>query len=432
MMGRTRVSGGRVTGKTSWWRLVIGAALVCALLEWPCGANGGISFCETAEFPEQVLHEAEDLERKGQLQDAMACLSHAANHGFGEEPDIHAALGSLFESMGKHGEAVEALTLASSLQPDDALFALRLGNLNSAIGRDADAVEHLRAAATLRPDSPVPLNNIGLALHRMGDDAGAEAAYLEALGRVDGQVRGQEGAVDQGGKCMVQNNMGNLYRAQGGRESEALALFKDAIDDACPGVDAHINMASMLLDMGMPGEAQRVASAAARDNQVALRLLVIAMVVQDRMGEAVEELRRRDATWGDAEWGSSDGGSHVDVDVNVDVDVDVNVDVDGNQHHGDGGGRGGGGGAGGGGGGGGIGDIISQVVTSLSSMGHGESALELWSRLGLSSADDFYHAAYIALDLHNLRDVARSQPRLPTQDYHVQCVKPSSILMMMI
>lgn len=91
----------------------------------------------------------------------------------------------------------------------------------------------------------------------------------------------------------------------------------------------------------------------------------------------------------------------VDDDDNVDVDVDVDGasgSGSGNQYDGDAG-RGGGG------------VIISQVVTSLTSMGHGESALELWSSFGLASAHDFYHAAYIALDLHNLRDAARSQPK---------------------
>jgi tetratricopeptide (TPR) repeat protein len=104
----------------------------------------GIAAEESAPVDEEHAH-ARELARRGQLDEALAIM-----------------------------ERVAAGSQQASIWAD-------LGYWRLSAGRNADAKAALDRAAELAPDSPRIAFNRGVALSKLGDDAGAEAEYRRAL-----------------------------------------------------------------------------------------------------------------------------------------------------------------------------------------------------------------------------------------------------------
>lgn len=126
------------------------------------------------------------------------------------EPDLweaHFGNGLIARQQGDHEAAIRAFRQALALWPGQADACHELGVMLLMTDRANEALGHLEAAAALRPHDPAYLADVGFALLRTGDLAGArdrllraqvqDAAdpitrtYLRELARVEALVRGE-------------------------------------------------------------------------------------------------------------------------------------------------------------------------------------------------------------------------------------------------
>ena len=98
-------------------------------------------------------------------------------------PDLmeaHVNLGSALDAAGQLDEAMREYATAIRLRPTPEAYN-NLGTLLVKLGRPADAVQALRQGIALRADIATLHENLGIALQRLDDRAGAAAAFREAL-----------------------------------------------------------------------------------------------------------------------------------------------------------------------------------------------------------------------------------------------------------
>jgi tetratricopeptide (TPR) repeat protein len=91
------------------------------------------------------------------------------------------ALGVAHARMDRDEDAVESLTMAVSLNPDDGHVRKNLGAILSRCGSIDEAIVHLQAAARLLPTDPQCWFNLAGTLEESGKTEEADEAYVKVL-----------------------------------------------------------------------------------------------------------------------------------------------------------------------------------------------------------------------------------------------------------
>jgi serine/threonine-protein kinase len=91
-------------------------------------------------------------------------------------PEVHFALGSIYNATGKNAEAVAELQRALQLAPNSDEAYRRLGEVYLAAGQSSDAIQAYQKAVEINPYYWVNYNSIGIAYSQLGDYDKALAA----------------------------------------------------------------------------------------------------------------------------------------------------------------------------------------------------------------------------------------------------------------
>lgn len=161
---------------------------------------------------------ADTLIRARAYENALPMLQRALSRT-PKDPRLHYLRGVILRDRGIYDQAREAFTLALSLAPRMAHCHSALGILADLEGDHAAAHKAHARAVELRPGIAAFLNNQGFSYYLAGDWKKAEAAYRAGLN------------IDPGASRLYLN-LGFAVAAQGGRDDEALKLFRQAIDEA--------------------------------------------------------------------------------------------------------------------------------------------------------------------------------------------------------
>lgn len=324
------------------WRrsvMVVLCILGCALsMPTSTTANGdeveeGVP-CAQLEFPELVVDEAMALVREGRGEEALHCLRETSVtfHDFAE---IWEALGTVEESHGDAAAAGQAYAQAVELDPEYALAMLKLGNWQAARGQEGEAIALFQATIALRPDSAVPFNNLGLAYMRQRNpDAAIEAFTSGLLTPEDGPSR-----------AMLLNNLGIVYKDMGDKE-QAIKTFREA--QVVPNIEASINLAGTLLDMGLYAEAEEEMYHGLQItfHVAGLKTLAAALAFQDKIVAAAQLI------------------------------LDAGLPRDDARR------------------------VVSEVAHQLAAADKGMHGVELMTAFGLPESEDYYHVAMMLSDIH--------------------------------
>jgi tetratricopeptide (TPR) repeat protein len=159
---------------------------------------------------------------------------------------LHPASGIVWQVLGlsltRQGkDALQALTMATNLLPNDATAHNNLANALGRLGRLDDAVAHYRRALLLNPELAEAHNNLGHALLDIGQPDGAAASCRRA---VDLKPHYAE----------AHDNLGSALLGLG-RPDDALASYRRAIAIEPQFAEAHSNLGNALLELGRFDEA---------------------------------------------------------------------------------------------------------------------------------------------------------------------------------
>jgi tetratricopeptide (TPR) repeat protein len=184
-----------------------------------------ISAFSMTEKPElQLVHQANDFRRQGQLEDALARYDQA----LAIQPGFFEALynrGILLWEMKRDEEALASLEKAIALRPDHAATWNNRGNVLRNLGRHQEALASFDQALTLKPDFPGALyNRANLLLLNLNRPQDALTAYDRSLALNPGFAE-------------AWNNRGNALCSLG-RLAEAVASYDKALAIRPDFVDA--------------------------------------------------------------------------------------------------------------------------------------------------------------------------------------------------
>jgi Flp pilus assembly protein TadD len=150
-------------------------------------------------------------------------------------------LGFAAFQQGRHELAIEHISRAIVVDPDEPTLHNDLGIVLRSVGRLEQAVESLRRAVALKCDYAEAHNNLGVALREQG-------RLDEAIAELRQAVAQEPGSADA--HC----NLGGALRDQG-RLNEAITSFQHAVALRPDHHEGHLNLGNALSDQGLPAEA---------------------------------------------------------------------------------------------------------------------------------------------------------------------------------
>lgn len=201
-------------------------------------------------------------------QRARECLNLQPDCGI-----VWQLLGAAQSALGK--DAVQALSRAAQLSPNDAAAHNNLGNAFARRGCLSDAVASYRRALDLRPDFAQCHNNLAHALLDLGlfDEAATSSRCTMALNPRDAEAHDHLGSAMRGlGKldpaldsyrraiaiepefAEAHNNLGNALLERG-HTAEALASYRRALKINPAFAEAHNNLGNAFRSVGSLDEA---------------------------------------------------------------------------------------------------------------------------------------------------------------------------------
>ena len=220
------------------------------------------------------------LRQLGRAADAVAPLKRA----FSAKPksaEIADLLGASLLDAGDGRGAVTIFEAGVKARPKDAQAWLHLAIASLMADNPRRSLEAADASLAIAPDMPRALGQRGQALARLGDAAGAHAAFADAVRIAPGDA-------------VAHHNLGVFLREKGdfapALESLRTALRLDA--GLAPAREA---LVGTLIDAGSIGDAQDLAASFAGghpDDPGALAMLAMTHFAQGRMEESVELYRR--------------------------------------------------------------------------------------------------------------------------------------------
>jgi tetratricopeptide (TPR) repeat protein len=187
-----------------------------------------------------------------------------------QNPDLWSRLALGYAAAGQFGEAREAWSHVTRLQPDNALAWFGLANQCHALGDYPLALDHYFKALTLNPQAWDVRNNLAVLLKLLGERALAEKLLLEALELNPdyleaivnlGNLYRDLNELDKARLCLqhalalapdnaeLLTNWGLLEKAAG-RHGDALASYRRALDLPGRPVELPFNYAIALIQAG--------------------------------------------------------------------------------------------------------------------------------------------------------------------------------------
>lgn len=182
------------------------------------------------------------LKDKDQLDEAVACYRRA----LACRPDYVEALYNLAKVLllqRQAGEAIDCYHHALAINPNDAEAYIDLGVAQMALGEMDKAVLSFNQALSLKPDSAEAYNNLGVAFKNQGKFDEATDCYRHALAIKPDYA-----------KALF--NLGTTYFIKKDF-APAMKWYQASLAVDPHQVEAHQNMAAILLDEGRLDEAQR-------------------------------------------------------------------------------------------------------------------------------------------------------------------------------
>jgi len=148
-------------------------------------------------------------------------------------PDVMTLLGGILATVQQYDEAIEWLTKAAALRPDQSRYHCDLGVIYRRAGRIDEAVACLERAAALEPNSPLVRLNLGDALH--------------AAGRLEEAISHWQFVLTVVPDCAeAHNNLGNAFTERG-KWAEAIARYRQALALRPDYVEAINNLSAAFL-----------------------------------------------------------------------------------------------------------------------------------------------------------------------------------------
>jgi tetratricopeptide (TPR) repeat protein len=175
-----------------------------------------------------------------QGKDAVQELSRAAELA-PDDVEAHGNLGAALAQRQRWEEALVSLRRALELQPQNLQALIDAANALCALGRAREALPLYERALQISPRLVEAHNNLGNALQELGEVAGAVACYRRAL-----EIRP--------GDAETHGNLGNALR-QLGQLEEAIACSQRAIELEPRLSTAHNNLGLALAALGRRAEA---------------------------------------------------------------------------------------------------------------------------------------------------------------------------------
>jgi protein O-GlcNAc transferase len=223
---------------------------------------------------------AHGLAAVGRVDEAIVRLRQAVT----VDPALLAGwmqLGVLLDGARRFAEAAECFTRASELAPHDPAARYNLARARQAAGLLEAAAADYRAVLVLDPAYVDALNNLGIVLAELGDNAGAIDVYRRALALRPAAIG-------------TRINLGTALR-RGGRLDEAIDTFREALKLAPHSAEAEFGLGTALSDQRDTVSAiECFTRVLARnpDHHGALVGLGLGLLVEWRIAEAGEALRR--------------------------------------------------------------------------------------------------------------------------------------------
>jgi len=202
---------------------------------------------------------------------AQVLIARFPMHGFGWK-----ALGAVLKQQGRQEEALEPLSRAVELMPENAEAHFNLGNCLLEQARFTDAEPCYRRALNFKRDYLPAHFNLGNVLQQQGRFAEAELSFLAALSikpdfadarRNLGIVQSEQGHSDKAESsfrellkltpddALTHGNLANILLAQK-RTSEAESAYRRALQLQPSLPEAHFNLANFLYGEGRNSEAE--------------------------------------------------------------------------------------------------------------------------------------------------------------------------------
>jgi tetratricopeptide (TPR) repeat protein len=130
----------------------------------------------------------------GQGDDALVEFERARALGF-ETAELFTELGTAYQSVGRHEEALEALELAAKLRPDDARVRLFLGLARLGLDDAGGAANEFERVGDDPPGfRQIALYNLGIAHFRAGDRLAARRSLMASAALDPESVTGRRAA----------------------------------------------------------------------------------------------------------------------------------------------------------------------------------------------------------------------------------------------
>lgn len=215
------------------------------------------------------------LLQQGNAEAAVAEFEQAARLAR-TDPAILANLGQACAAAGRHAEAYRAWRKASQMAPNNLQYAEGTAIALAQQHRLADAAALLQRLTARFPAAASPWYNLGNVRRELGDPAGAEHCYREALARTP-----QDWA--------ARNNLGSVLHTQL-RYAEAEGEYRACIAAQPAEPAAHLNLVSVLIDVGRYEQAEascRTLLACAPELPQAHRFLAMALRSQGKVAAAL-------------------------------------------------------------------------------------------------------------------------------------------------
>src|SRR5262249_21621081 len=133
----------------------------------------------------------EAYRKSGRMEEAIRAYRQAIDRA-ADDPRSYAAVSTLLLNRGEPASAIALLEPALVRLPDDTSLLNSLCVLYARMQRFDDALQLLSRATRVNPDEPLSWLNLGVSLEAKGDRKGAEAAYRQALVLQPDFLRAQE------------------------------------------------------------------------------------------------------------------------------------------------------------------------------------------------------------------------------------------------
>ena len=129
--------------------------------------------------PQSDVVRALDLYQSGNLGGCERLLKKILRRD-PEQADCRHLLGLIAFQRGKFEHAVQQISQAAAVEPDNPTYFCNLGAAQLEAGATRDAIASYERAITLRPRYPQALANLGLAYEQVGELQKAEGAHRGA------------------------------------------------------------------------------------------------------------------------------------------------------------------------------------------------------------------------------------------------------------